>query len=41
MEVENNIPKGWMETTLEKVASKIIDYRGKHPKNWRRLGFKW
>ena len=38
MEVENNIPKGWMETTLEKVASKIIDYRGKTPK---KLGGDW
>ena len=34
----NDIPKGWMETTLEKVASKIIDYRGKTPK---KLGGDW
>ena len=30
--------KGWIETTLEKVASKIIDYRGKTPK---KLGGDW
>ena len=44
--VENNIPKGdalslpkgWVETTLGEVVSKIIDYRGKTPK---KLGGDW
>lgn len=34
----DNIPEGWVETSLGKVASKIIDYRGKTPK---KLGGDW
>jgi type I restriction enzyme S subunit len=35
---EQSIPKGWVETTLGEVVSKIIDYRGKTPK---KLGENW
>ena len=38
MEVENNIPKGWMETTLEKLRQKLLITEEKHPKNWEEIG---